>query len=72
MKQIGLQVTCKYLVDIEIDDVPEEIVEQLENVDGTIKRNSELADWLNNIVHERDAQEWEYEIISTNNLKEEE
>lgn len=72
MKQIRLQATCKYSVDIEIDDVPEEIVEQLENVDGTIKRNSELADWLNNIVHERDAQEWEYEIISTNNLKEEE
>lgn len=72
MKQIRLQATCKYSVDIEIDDVPEEIVEQLENVNGTIERNSELADWLNDIVRERDAQDWEYEIISTNNLKEEE
>lgn len=61
--KIELNASCKYTVDIELDEVPEEIVEQLENANGTIDMDSDLADWLNDTLRERDALDWEFEVV---------
>jgi hypothetical protein len=61
--KIELNASCKYTVDIELDEVPEEIVEQLENASGTIDRDSDLADWLNDTLRESDALDWEFEVV---------
>lgn len=61
--KIELNASCKYTVDIELDEVPEEIVEQLENACGTIDMDSDLADWLNDTLRERDALDWEFEVV---------
>lgn len=61
--KIKLDVSCSYTVDIVVDDVPDDIVEQLEGAVGTtLVMDSKLTDWLSDHVYERDAADWEYEI----------
>jgi hypothetical protein len=70
MKQIRLQATCKYSVDIEVDNVPDGIYEQLEDY-SYVKENSDAHYWLQQVIHENCGERFEYEISSLDILKEE-
>jgi hypothetical protein len=71
MNKIRLQVICKYSVDIELDNVPSDMVEQLEDSLSTVNKNSDVGQWLLGVINESDAEDWEFEIKAINQIQEE-
>lgn len=62
--KVKIAVACKYFVKKEVD-LPDDVVSKLEErVKGTgrIGSDGELAEYLGEVVHEADADDWEFEV----------
>lgn len=74
--KLDLNVTCSYSVGLTLDipdDIPENVARRLAELAGEMKtefpkiepdRDSNVADWLNDKIHERDAYEWNFTLIA--------
>jgi exosome complex RNA-binding protein Csl4 len=62
--KVKIAVACKYFVKKEVE-LPDDVVGKLEErVKGTgrIDSDGELAEYLGEVVHEADADDWEFEV----------
>lgn len=65
-----IQVSCKYTVKKTVE-LPEEIVAKLEErcrYTGTVGSDGELAEYLGEVIHEADADDWEFEVHSIDKI----
>lgn len=70
--KVKIQVSCKYTVKKEAE-FPEDIVVKLEDRfhnTGHIGSDGELGEYLGEVVHEADAEDWEYEVHNIERIME--
>lgn len=70
--KVKIQVSCKYTVKKTVE-FPEEIVAKLEERcrhTGTVGSDGDLAEYLGEVIHEKDADDWEYEVSSIDRIME--
>lgn len=64
--KVKMTVVCKYVVKKEVE-FPEDIVRRLQERcrhTGTVGSDGELAEYLGEVIHERDADDWEFEVLN--------
>ena len=70
--RLDLNITCSYSVNLRLDipdDVPEDIAKRLVEIENRDQheidpdRDSDVDDWLNINIEERDAYNWKYTLI---------
>lgn len=70
--RLDLNITCSYSVGLTLDipdDVPEDIAKRLVEIENgdqyelDPERDTDVDDWLNININERDAYDWKYTII---------
>ena len=69
--KVKIQVSCKYTVK-KTAELPEEIVAKLKERclhTGTVGADGELAEYLGEVIHEADAEDWEYEVYSIDKVE---
>lgn len=62
--KVKMQVLCRYTVKKTVE-LPEEIVAKLEERcrhTGTVGSDGELAEYFGEVIHEGDAEDWDYEV----------
>lgn len=64
--KVKISVACKYFVKKKVD-LPDDVVDKLEERmkgTGRIGSDGELAEHLGEVIHEGDADDWEYEMMN--------
>lgn len=64
--KVKMTVVCKYVVKKEVE-FPEDIVRKLQERSrhtGTVGSDGELAEYLGEVVHEAEADDWEFEVLN--------
>ena len=64
-----LRVEVKYVVELSGFEIPQELFDEMEDLQGMYKttedlelKNPKVLDWLSENIKEKDAFEWSYEI----------
>lgn len=65
---IRLNVKCTYYVEYDFDDVPENIANQLLEMDD-IEEGTDVYYWLSDHIREVDASDWEFDVWNAEKLE---